>query len=209
MQARQRVAKAASISSFAATFTTSSRNPLSPAACCASRPAPSRLELRIYQQGDHLRLGDQFGRQLDSLSNQFEAEDADAGDVAAGPGETGNQAVLAGSAARHKTIGIVEVHSWRPALCSCRRRSRSSRPCAPTRSEAKSGSRSYWPSAQRYSIASSGPRRSRPRAVLRAARPSAVWSGPRIGCGAGRSLASGSAAREAGAATARPNRRRT
>jgi hypothetical protein len=47
---------------------------------------------RIYEQGNHLGLGNQLGQQLEPLWRQLEVDNAKARDVAARPGETGDQA---------------------------------------------------------------------------------------------------------------------
>src|SRR6266702_1342206 len=49
--------------------------------------------VRVDEQGDHLGLGNQLGKQLEPLGRQLAGEDADAREVAARPGETGDQAV--------------------------------------------------------------------------------------------------------------------
>ena len=48
--------------------------------------------VRVHQQGDHPGLGNQLGKQLEPLGRQLDDEDADAREVAARPGETGDQA---------------------------------------------------------------------------------------------------------------------
>ena len=48
--------------------------------------------VRVHQQGDHPGLGNQLGQQLEPLGHQLGGEDADAREVAARPGETGDQA---------------------------------------------------------------------------------------------------------------------
>src|SRR4051794_22986590 len=49
--------------------------------------------VRVYEQCNYLVLGNELGKQLESLRDQLDGEEADAGEVAARPGETGNQAV--------------------------------------------------------------------------------------------------------------------
>ena len=50
--------------------------------------------VRVHEQGDHPGLGNQLGKQLKPLGHQLDGEDADAREVAARPGETGDQAGL-------------------------------------------------------------------------------------------------------------------
>ena len=71
--------------------------------------------VRVHQQGDHAGLGNQLGKQLEPLGRQLGRRDADAGEVAARPGEAGDQAQLDRVAAVMKTIGIVEVALLRRA----------------------------------------------------------------------------------------------
>ena len=47
--------------------------------------------VRVHEQGDHLGLGNQLGQQLEPLRHQLDGEDAEAREVAARPGETGDQ----------------------------------------------------------------------------------------------------------------------
>ncbi len=49
--------------------------------------------VRVHEQGDHPGLGNQLGQQLEPLGHQLDGEDADAREVAARPGETGDQAL--------------------------------------------------------------------------------------------------------------------
>ena len=48
--------------------------------------------VRVHQQGDHPGLGNQLGQQLEPLGHQLDGDDAEAREVAARPGETGDQA---------------------------------------------------------------------------------------------------------------------
>jgi hypothetical protein len=50
--------------------------------------------VRVHQQGDHAGMGNRLGKELWPLGHQLDCHDADAGEVAAGPGETGDEAVL-------------------------------------------------------------------------------------------------------------------
>ena len=46
----------------------------------------------VHQQGDHRGLGNQLAKQLEPLGKQLEREFAEPGNVAARPGETGDEA---------------------------------------------------------------------------------------------------------------------
>ena len=84
--------------------------PFARAASCTSRDdALGTRIVRVHEQGDHPGLGNQLGQQLEPLGHQLGGQDADAREVAARPGETGDQARL------------------RPGRCRRRRRSGSSR----------------------------------------------------------------------------------
>ena len=48
---------------------------------------------RVHQEGDHPGLRNQLGQQLELLGRQFDGEGAEAREVAARPGDTGDQAV--------------------------------------------------------------------------------------------------------------------
>ena len=48
--------------------------------------------VRVHQQGDHLGLGNQLAKQFEPLGRQLVEEDAETRNVAAGPGEIGDQA---------------------------------------------------------------------------------------------------------------------
>ena len=49
--------------------------------------------VRVYEQGDHLGLGNQLGKQLKPLGVQLGTEEADAREVAARPGDTSDEAI--------------------------------------------------------------------------------------------------------------------
>ena len=48
--------------------------------------------VRVHEQGNHLGLGNQLGQQLEPLGRQLDDDVGEAREVAAGPGETGDQA---------------------------------------------------------------------------------------------------------------------
>ena len=86
-------AKAASISLSVLAFRMASRRPFARAASCMSRTTLSELDIgRVHKQGDHLDVGNQLGQQLEPLGVKLAAENADARQVAARTGETGDEA---------------------------------------------------------------------------------------------------------------------
>ena len=88
-----REAKAASISFSVPAFRIWSCTPFARAASCTSRDdALGNRVVRVHEQGDHAGLGNQFGKQLESLGIQLGGEHAHAREVATGSGETGDEA---------------------------------------------------------------------------------------------------------------------
>src|SRR5207302_644348 len=49
--------------------------------------------VRVHEQGDHLRLGNQLVKQLKPLRIHLDGKEGDAREIAARPGETGNESV--------------------------------------------------------------------------------------------------------------------
>ena len=48
--------------------------------------------IRVHQQGDNLRVGDQLGQQFETLGRQLNIDVAEAGEVAIRPRQTGDKA---------------------------------------------------------------------------------------------------------------------
>ena len=118
-------------------------HPLARAASCTSRMMRSaRRIVRVHQQGDHPGLGNQLGQQLKPLGRQLAGEIAEAGEVAARPGETGDQAGLDRVAAADEDDRDRRGRAFRR---QCRKRAAGvtiTSTLRPTRSAANAGSRS-------------------------------------------------------------------
>ncbi len=85
--------------------------------------------VRVHQQGDHLGLGNQLGQQFEPLRHQLDEEVAEAGEVAARPGETGDQPVLDRVVAAEEDDRDRRGCAFRRQCRNRRRLSRSRRPC--------------------------------------------------------------------------------
>ena len=113
--------------------------------------------VRVHEQGDQRGLGNQLGEQLEPLRVQLGAENAESREVTARPRETGDQPAATGSPPPKKTIGIVEVALFAAEMTATAPLATITSTLRSTRLPASAGSRSYLPSAQRYSIATSFP----------------------------------------------------
>jgi hypothetical protein len=83
-------AKAASISASVLAFRTASFIPFARRFLRGSDVLLGHLILRVHQQGDHGSLGNQLAKHLELLGLQLDGEVAEAGEVAARLGETGD-----------------------------------------------------------------------------------------------------------------------
>src|SRR5262249_26352276 len=106
---------------------------------------------RIDQQSDAGGCGEKLAQQAQLLCAQLRLEGMHAGHIAARPGKTGDEASLTGSPAALNTIGTVAVAALAATAAGMGAATITATGRRPS-SAASAGSRSYCPSAQRYSI---------------------------------------------------------
>jgi len=105
-----RKAKAASISLSVLAFRIWSCTTFARAVSCTAAIMCSVFaNAQAKEHGDHLGLGNQLGKQLKPLGMQLSSEKADAREVAARPGQAGDQTLPDRVMPAMKTIGIVDV----------------------------------------------------------------------------------------------------
>src|SRR5215472_6093337 len=79
--------------------------------------------VRVHQQGDHPGLGNHFGQQFEPLDHQLGCHDAEAREVAARPGETGDKAqyerVADASEEDRDRCGCAFRRQWRTGAAAC------------------------------------------------------------------------------------------
>ena len=64
----------------------------------------------FHEHSKHVDLGNQLRQQFDALGRQLGEEDAEAGEVAAGPGETGDQPLYHRIVAARISIGSLGLN---------------------------------------------------------------------------------------------------
>ena len=113
---------------------------------------------RVDEQGNDGRRGDQLVQQFQPLRPYLHVQDGHAREVAARSVQAGDKSEpRPGRPPIAKTIGIVVVAAFAASAAGVPLSATITVTWRRTRSAAIAGSRSYWPSAQRYSIATLWP----------------------------------------------------
>src|SRR5262249_53791335 len=121
--------------------------------------ARSQRLVRVDQEGDSLRLRLQIGKHLKPLCRQLKTKRTEARNVTAWPGRDrlSRRPSPIEWLTTAKTIGIVDVAFLAATADTVPAPATITSTLRATRSAAKPGRRSYWPSAHPYSIATFRP----------------------------------------------------